>query len=70
MYKRQTFDSLNATAQIALNAATKNQEKDLREVENMLKVFLSDAQILAQQGVALLNNIRAGASSSYSVNGT
>ena len=67
---RLTFDSLNATAQIALNAATKNQEKDLREVENMLKVFLSDAQILAQQGVALLNNIRAGASSSYTVNGT
>lgn len=50
-----------------LEAAKTNQAAALQNVENNVKVFSSQAQMLAHQVVSMLNNLRAGGSSSYTV---
>ncbi len=52
------------------DAEKANQQAELEQIGNYLKAFLSQAQALAAIATALTNNIRAGASSAYSVNGT
>lgn len=44
-----------------------NQGKTLQEVELNLKAFLAEAQLVGQQLVSMLNNLRAGSSATYSV---
>jgi len=51
-----------ANVTLAFEAAKLNQSKDLQEVENYLKAFLSQAQLIGQQLVGMLNNLRAGSS--------
>lgn len=54
----------------ALQAAEKNQIKDLTLVEDRLKALLSEANALAQMAASMYNNLHASAGTGYSVNGT
>ena len=56
-----------ADATLTLDADKTNQGKDLQEVETYNKAFLSEAQLVAQQLVSMLNNLRAGSSATLSV---
>lgn len=56
-----------ADKSLTFEAAKTNQGKDLTELEYQLKAFLADAQLTAQQLLAMLNNLRAGSSATYSV---
>ena len=56
-----------ADATLTLDADKTNQGKDLQEVEMYNKAFLSEAQLVAQQLVSMLNNLRAGSSATLSV---
>lgn len=52
---------------LTLDANKTNQNRDLQETENYLKAFLAQAQLIAQQLVGMLNNLRSGSSATYSV---
>ena len=52
---------------LTLEADKTNQSKDMQEVEMYNKAFLSEAQLVAQQLVSMLNNLRAGSSATLSV---
>ena len=54
---------------LEFEAARANQAKDLKHVDNYVSAFMAQAQMLAHQVTAMLNNVRAGGSSSYSVSG-
>lgn len=54
----------------ALQAAEKNQIKELTLVEDRLKALLTEAQALAQMATSMFNNLHASSGSGYSVNGT
>ncbi len=58
---------VTADKTLTLDADKTNQGKDLTELEYQLKAFLADAQLTAQQLLAMLNNLRAGSSATYSV---
>ncbi len=53
---------------LSFEASKENQSKDIVTIENYMKAFLMHAQILGHEVVSMLNNIRAGSSSSYQVN--
>jgi len=57
-----------ADVTLAFEAAKLNQSKDLQEVENYLKAFLAQAQLIGHQLVGMLNNLRAGSSLTMGVN--
>lgn len=52
---------------LAFEADKQNQMKDIKNVEAYVGAFMAQAQMLAHQVTAMLNNVRAGGSSSYSV---
>jgi len=54
---------------LAFEAAKANQMKDVKNVDSYVEAFMAQAQMLAHQVTAMLNNVRAGGSSSYSVSG-
>lgn len=56
-----------ANQSLQFEAARTNQTKAMQDIDNYLKVFLAQGQMLAHQVSAMLNNVRAGGSSSYSV---
>jgi hypothetical protein len=51
-------------------AAEKNQVADLTLLEDKIKALMAETQALAQMATSLFNNVHAGGSSSYAVNGT
>lgn len=55
------------SAGINLDAAKANQQADIQPVEFRLKALLGEIQALATMVTALMNNVRAGGSSSYNV---
>ena len=65
-----SLKATTADANLTLEADKANQQSELSQIEYNIKAFLAQAQALATIATALTNNIRAGASSSYSVNGT
>lgn len=56
-----------ANQSLQLDASKANQAKALQDIDNYMKAFLAQAQMLAHQVASMLNNVRAGGSSSYSV---
>lgn len=56
-----------ANQSLQLEASKANQAKALQDIDNYMKAFLAQAQMLAHQVASMLNNVRAGGSSSYSV---
>jgi hypothetical protein len=52
---------------LAFEADKANQMKDIKNVDSYVNAFITQAQMLAHQVTAMLNNVRAGGSSSYSV---
>jgi len=56
-----------ANETISLDAAKANQSRDLAEIENYVKAFLAQAQVLGHEVISMLNNVRAGSSATYSV---
>ncbi len=68
--KELSLKAVSADANLTLDADKANQNAELSQIEYNLKTFLAQAQALAAIATALTNNIRAGASSAYSVNGT
>ena len=52
---------------LTFEAVKTNQAKSLQELEMYNKAFLSEAQLVAQQLVSMLNNLRAGSSATLSV---
>lgn len=52
---------------LAFEADKANQMKDIKNVDSYVDAFMAQAQMLAHQVTAMLNNVRAGGSSSYSV---
>ncbi len=61
------LDASQVNQKLAFDADKANQDADMEQIANRLKALLSEAQLLAMQTTALLNNMRAGGSSSYSV---
>ena len=52
---------------LTFEAGKTNQGKSLQELEMYNKAFLSEAHLIAQQLVSMLNNLRAGSSATLSV---
>ena len=52
---------------LTFEAGKTNQAKSLQELELYNKAFLSEAHLIAQQLVSMLNNLRAGSSATLSV---
>lgn len=65
-----TLRSLTADKGLEMEASKSNQQAELAQLEFNIKAFLSQTQALAAIATSLTNNVRAGGSSSYSVNGT
>lgn len=54
----------------ALQAAEKNQSKEMSLLEDRLKLMLTDVQAMAQVVASAFNNLHASSGTSYGVNGT
>ena len=58
-------EQFNVTS--AMQAAEKNQIKDLTLIEDKLKALLTEATAFAQMATSMYNNLHASAGTSYSV---
>ena len=52
---------------LAFEAAKANQMRDIKNVDSYVEAFMAQAQMLAHQVTAMLNNVRAGGASQYQV---
>lgn len=62
-----SLKTITTDKQLEFNSDKANQEKDIGEREEYLKAFMTHAQLISQQLISLLNNIRTGADVAYRV---